>query len=114
MALGNGPKQDCACLNILPLPLVGFVQFYLGTWMHMRGVYPSHMECQRSHGAALGRCILVNEGKPNKLVWDPLNFADDIVRGCNCQKRAIFKNWSDALFINLDEGGWARSPFFVG
>ena len=63
MALGNGPKQDCACLNISPLLPVGFVQFYLGTWIHMRGVYPSHMEGQRSHGAALGRCILVNEGQ---------------------------------------------------
>ena len=26
----------------------------------------------------------------------------------------IFKNWSDALLINLDQGGWARSPLFVG
>ena len=40
--------------------------------------------------------------KPNKPVLEPLNFADDIVRGGNCRKRAIFKNWSDALFINLD------------
>ena len=55
MALGNGPKQDCACLKISPLLLVDFVQFYLETWMHMRGVYPSHMEGQRSRGAALGR-----------------------------------------------------------
>ena len=30
-----------------------------------------------------------------------LNFADDIVRGGNCQKRTVFKNLSDALFINL-------------
>ena len=63
MALGNSPKQDCACFDISPLLLLGFVQFCLGTWMHMKGVYPSHMEGQRSHGAALGRCILVNEGQ---------------------------------------------------
>ena len=63
MALVNGPKQDCACLNISPILLVGFVQFYLRTWMHMRRVYPSQMEGQRSLGAALGRCILVNEGQ---------------------------------------------------
>ena len=63
MALGNGPKQDCACLKTSPLLLVGFVQFYPGTWMHMRGVYPLHMKGQRSHGAALGRRILVNEGQ---------------------------------------------------
>ena len=31
-----------------------------------------------------------------------LNFADDIVRGSNCGKRTVFKNWSDALFINFD------------
>ena len=31
-----------------------------------------------------------------------LNFADDIVRGGNCRKRAILKNRSDILFINLD------------
>ena len=61
MVLGNGPKRDCACWKISPPLLVDSVQFYLGTWMHMRGVYPSHMEGQRSHGAALGRCILVNE-----------------------------------------------------
>ena len=41
------------------------------------------------------------EGKPNKLVLEPLNFADDIVRGGNCRKRAVVKNWPDALFINL-------------
>ena len=78
------------------------MQFYLETWLHRRGVYPSHMEGQWSHGAAWYRCILVNVGRPNKLVLEPLNFADDIVRGSNCRKRAVFKNWSDALFINLD------------
>ena len=40
--------------------------------------------------------------KPDKLVVEPLNFADDMVRSGNCQKRAVFKNWSDALSINLD------------
>ena len=25
------------------------MQFYLGTWLHRRGVYPSHMEGQWSH-----------------------------------------------------------------
>ena len=42
------------------------------------------------------------KGKPNKFVLEPLNFADDIVRGDNCQKRAVLKNRSDALFINLN------------
>ena len=51
------------------------------------------------------------KGKPNKFLLEPLNFADDVVRGSNCQKRAVLKNWSDALFINLDNSGWARSPF---
>ena len=63
MVLENGPKRDCACWKISPSLLVDFVQFYLGTWMHMGGVYPSHMEGQRSHGASLGKCILVNEGQ---------------------------------------------------
>ena len=53
-------------------------------------------------------------GKPNKLVLEPLNFVDDIVLGGNGQKRAVFKYWSGALFINLDKGGCARSPFFLG
>ena len=53
------------------------------------------------------------KGKPNKFVLEPLNFADDIVRGDNCRKRAILKNRSDALFINLNYGGQARSPFFI-
>ena len=38
----------------------------------------------------------------NKLVLELLNFADDIVRGGNCRKRAVFKNWLDALLVNLD------------
>ena len=42
------------------------------------------------------------------------NFADDIVLGGNGRKRAAFKNWSDALFINLDQDGCARSPLLVG
>ena len=50
MALGNGPKQDC--WKILTLRPDGFVQFYLGTWLHKRGVYSSHMEGQWSHAAA--------------------------------------------------------------
>ena len=29
-------------------------------------------------------------------------------------ERALFKNWLDAFFIDLDQGGWARSPLFVG
>ena len=41
-------------------------------------------------------------GKPNKLVLEPLNFADDINRGGDSRKRALFKDCSDALFINLD------------
>ena len=42
------------------------------------------------------------KGNPNKLVLEPLNFADDIVQDGNGRKRAVFKNRSDALFINLD------------
>ena len=36
------------------------------------------------------------------FVLEPLNFADYIVRGSNCRKRGVFKNWPDALLINLD------------
>ena len=40
MELGNGPKQNW----MISTPLLeGFVQFYQGTWLHMRGVYPLHM-----------------------------------------------------------------------
>ena len=28
--------------------------------------------------------------KPNKLILEPLNFGDDIVRGSNCRKRTVF------------------------
>ena len=35
--------------------------------MHMRGVYPSHMEGQRSHEEAQNKCILVNEGQAEYL-----------------------------------------------
>ena len=42
------------------------------------------------------------EGKSNEFVLKKLNFADDIVRGGNSRKRAVLKNRSDALFINLD------------
>ena len=52
MALGNGPKQDWACWKILTPRLKGFLQFYRGTWLHRRGVYPSPTEDQRSHVAA--------------------------------------------------------------
>ena len=44
---------------------------------------------------------------------EPLNFADDVVRGGDCRKRAVLRNGSDTLFINLDYGGWARSTFFM-
>ena len=37
-----------------------------------------------------------------KFVLEPLNFADDIVRSDNGRNRAVFKKWSDALFIDLD------------
>ena len=42
------------------------------------------------------------KGKPNKFVLEPLNFADDKVRSDNGRNRAVLKNWSDALFIDLD------------
>ena len=50
---------------------------------------------------------------PNKIVLDPLNFADDIVQSGNRRKTAILKNWSDTLFVDLNYEGWARSPFSV-
>ena len=53
------------------------------------------------------------KGKPYKFVLGPLNFADDIVRSSDSRKRAVLKNGTDALFVNLDYGGWARPPFFV-
>ena len=53
------------------------------------------------------------EGKPNEFVLKPLNFAEDIVRGGGCQKRAVLKNRSDGLFTYLYHGGWARSPLLV-
>ena len=53
------------------------------------------------------------KGKPNKFVLESLNFADDIVRGNNCRNRVVLKNGSGTLFINLDCGGSARSPFFI-
>ena len=34
VALENGPNQDCACGTRLMPRLGGFVQFYLGTWLH--------------------------------------------------------------------------------
>ena len=77
--------------------LGGFVQFYLGTWLHRKGDGPSHKGGQRSHAAALG-----GQGKPNKFVLEPLNFADDVVRDGDGRKRAVFRNWSDTLFVNLD------------
>ena len=44
--------------------LEGFVQFYLGTWLHRREDGPSHKGDQRSHVAALGRyTVLVNAGQ---------------------------------------------------
>ena len=43
--------------------LEGFVQFYLGPCLHMRGDGPSHKGGQRSHAAAFGGYILVNAGK---------------------------------------------------
>ena len=74
MASGNGPKRDSACWKISPPLVEDFVQFCLGTWMHMRGVYPSHMEGQRSHGAALGRCISVTEGQAEQTCFGAAEF----------------------------------------
>ena len=54
----------------------------------------------------------LTEGKLNRFVLEPLNFADDVVRGGNRRKRALLKNWSDTLFVDLNHGGWARSPHF--
>ena len=53
------------------------------------------------------------KGKLNKFVLEPLNFTDDIFWGDSCRKRAARKDRADALFINLDHGGRARSPFFI-
>ena len=60
MTVGNGPAAGW----MISTPLLeGFVQFYLGTLLHVKGVYPSHMGGQRSHRVAWGRCILVNGGQ---------------------------------------------------
>ena len=49
----------------------------------------------------------------NQLVLEQMNFANDIIRSGNCRTRPILKNRSDTLFINLDNGGWVRSKFFM-
>ena len=72
------------------------------------------MEGQWSRVVAWNRYILVNAGQAIQTYFGAAEFADDIVRGNNCRKRAIFENWSDALFVNLDQCGWAWSPLFVG
>ena len=50
------------------------------------------------------------KGKPNKFVWEALNFADHGVRGGDRRNRAVL---SAALFVDLDYGEWAQSPFLV-
>ena len=47
------------------------------------------------------------------LFWS-CNFADDMVRGTDCRKRAVFENGWDTLFVGFDYDEWARSPFSVG
>ena len=54
------------------------------------------------------------QGKPNKFVLEPWNFADDCVQSCYGRKGAIFENWPDTLFVDLQYGGLAGSPLFVG
>ena len=54
-----------------------------------------------SHAIALHQCILVTQGKPNKFVLEPLDFADDCVLSCYGRKGAIFENWLDTLFVDL-------------
>ena len=44
----------------------------------------------------------MQQGKRNKFVLEPLNFADDVVQDDDGRKRAVFKNWSGTLFVNLD------------
>ena len=55
MALGDGPKQYGACWMISTPLLEDFVQFYLGTWLHKRGVYPSHMEGEAESWSSLAQ-----------------------------------------------------------
>ena len=45
------------------------------------------------------------QGKPDKFVLEPLNFADDRVRCCYGRKGAIFENWPNTLFVcNMVDG----------
>ena len=41
------------------------------------------------------------QGKSDKFVPEPLNFADDCVRSCYVRKGAILENWRDTLFKDL-------------
>ena len=43
--------------------LEGFVQFYPGTWLHIRRAYLLRMEGQRSHEVALNQYTFVNIGQ---------------------------------------------------
>ena len=52
MASGNGLNQDWFCWKISTSLPEDFVQFYLGTWKYMSGVYPSRTEGQMGHEAA--------------------------------------------------------------
>ena len=52
MALANGPNRDCVCWEISTPRLADYAQFYIGTSMLKKGVYPSHAESQKSHEVA--------------------------------------------------------------
>ena len=50
------------------------MQFYLGTWLHMRGVYPLHMEGQRGHEVALDKCKLVKGVQAGRICSGAVEF----------------------------------------
>ena len=50
--------------------------------------------------------ILMCFGKPNKLVLELVNFADDGIPGCN--------NWPNTLFVKLNHDEQTGSPFLFG
>ena len=71
-----------------------------------------------THGRPVESCssleqMYFGKRRASRISLELPNFVDDIVRSGNSRKRAVFKNWTDALFVNLDQGGWARPPFLL-
>ena len=99
--VGKRSHAEWTLLNLIDSSTKGFLEILSNVSVAQERSLPFTYGRPDESCSSLPNVSSLTQGKPDKLVLEPSNFADDRVRYCYDRKEAIFENWPDTLSVNL-------------